>query len=85
MEKLSPARELIISFNATGAVRAARLGFVPVIVDVVDMSTSLEAALQQGAAFILGASPDKTRAPVQVNPYKIGLFAGKKQENWTRI
>ncbi|NLW24292.1 MAG: hypothetical protein GXY91_03465 [Clostridia bacterium] len=78
MEKLSPARELIISFNATGAVRAARLGFVPVIVDVVDMSTSLEAALQQGAAFILGASPDKTRAPVQVNPYKIGLFAGEK-------
>ena len=44
------------------------------------MSTSLEAALDGGAAFIFGASPDKTKAPVQVNPFRIGYIAGQKAQ-----
>lgn len=75
---MKKTREVIVGYNATGAVRAAREGYVVLIVDVIDMSTSLEAALEGGAAFVVGASPDKTRAPVKVNPFKMGLIAGQK-------
>lgn len=71
-------KEVITTYNASGAVKAASLGYALLIVDVIDMSTSLEAAIQGGAFLTLGASPDKTKAPVQVNPYKIGLFAGQE-------
>jgi len=78
MVKLWADKNLIITYNASGAAKAAQLGYTVIIVDVIDMSTSLEAALQSGAAFVFGASPDLTRAPVQVNPYNIGLMAGNK-------
>ncbi|MFZ5943430.1 MAG: hypothetical protein ACOYVD_04930 [Bacillota bacterium] len=78
MAKLSKVREVIVAYNASGAARAAREGYVVMIVDVIDMSTSLEAALQGGAFMVLGASPDITKAPVQVNPYKIGAYAASK-------
>lgn len=34
------------------------------IVDVIDMSTTLESALDAGAYAVLGSSPDHTTAPV---------------------
>lgn len=69
---------LNLAFNATGAVEGARRGDVVVIVDVIDMSTSAEAALEAGALTIFGASPVGCKAPVNLNPDRIGYLAGKK-------
>lgn len=71
-------KTLNISFNASGAAAAARQGNVVMIVDVIDMSTTAEAALEAGAIDVLGASPDQHKVPVTVNPEKIGYYAGKK-------
>lgn len=71
-------REVMVGFNASGAARAAKEGYVVLIVDIIDMSTSLEAAFDGGAAFIFGASPDKVQTPVKVNPFGIGFIAGQK-------
>lgn len=62
--------------NASGAAEAAARGNVVVVVDVINMSTTLEAALDAGALGVFGASPDYTKAPVYVNPVQIGYFAG---------
>lgn len=66
-----------MTVNASGAVQAAQAGQVVVIVDVIDMSTTLEAALDAGAATILGASPNECRAPVSLSPEDIGRRAGE--------
>lgn len=66
-----------MTVNASGAVQAAEAGQVVVVVDVIDMSTTLEAALDAGAAFVLGASPDNCRAPVRLCPEKLGQQAGQ--------
>lgn len=71
-------KTLNISSNPSGAAAAARQGNVVMIVDVIDMSTTAEAALEAGAINVLGASPDQNEAPVTVNPEKIGYIAGKK-------
>lgn len=71
-------KTLNVSSNPSGAAAAARQGNVVMIVDVIDMSTTAEAALEAGAAAVLGASPDNNNIPVTVNPEKIGYFAGKK-------
>jgi len=47
------------------------------IVDVIDMSTTLESALEAGAIAVLGASPDETRAPVKVDPQRVGEYAAQ--------
>jgi hypothetical protein len=62
--------------NASGAVAAALKGNIVVIVDVINMSTTLEAAWEAGALGVFGASPDQTRAPVFVNPMFVGYCAG---------
>lgn len=67
-----------LTLNASGAVDGARRGDVVVIVDVIDMSTSAEAALEAGALAIFGASPTGCKAPVNLNPDRIGYLAGKK-------
>ena len=69
-------REVIVGYNASGAATAAKNGYVVMIVDIIDMSTSLEAALEGGAFFVFGASPDITKAPVKVDPARIGFIAG---------
>ncbi|MBM7622813.1 hypothetical protein [Sporohalobacter salinus] len=69
---------LNITSNVSGAVKAAREGDIVVIVDVIDMSTTVETALDAGAIDVFGASPDCVSTPVKVNPEKIGYFAGKK-------
>lgn len=62
--------------DASGAVQAAVKGHVIVVVDVIDMSTTLEAVLEAGALAVFGASPDHARVPVFINPEKVGYFAG---------
>ena len=57
--------------------QAAQREDVVVIVDVVDMSTTAESVLDDGALIVLGASPDQISAPVAVNPQKIGYQAGE--------
>ena len=47
------------------------------IVDVIDMSTTLEAAIDAGASVVLGASPEHCRAPVELFPQEIGRQAGR--------
>ena len=79
-------KTLNISSNPSGAAAAARQGNVVMIVDVIDMSTTAEAALEAGAISVLGASPDQNEAPITVNPEKIGYIAGKKAvKNKTEI
>lgn len=68
---------IVAASDASGAVRAARQGLSVMIVDVIDMSTTLESALDDGALAVFGASPDQTRAPVQVNPFNMGETAAK--------
>lgn len=46
-----------------------------VIVDVINMSTTLEAAWEAGALGVFGASPDNSLAPVFVNPRFMGYCA----------
>jgi len=72
MEKLP---RIIVSSDASGAQEAAKAGMLVMIVDVIDMSTSLESSLDAGAYAVLGASPDFTRAPVKVSPEEIGKKA----------
>jgi hypothetical protein len=67
-----------LAFNASGAVEGARRGDVVVIVDIIDMSTSAEVALEQGAVAIYGATPFGSKAPVaNLNPERMGYLAGK--------
>lgn len=71
-------KTLSTTYNASGAAAAARQGNIVMIVDVIDMSTTAEAAIEAGAISVLGASPDNHSVPVSVNPEKIGYFGGKK-------
>jgi len=66
-----------MTVNASGAAAAGAGGDVVVIVDIIDMSTTLEAALDEGALAVFGAAPDQATPPVAVNPCKIGQIAGK--------
>jgi len=66
-----------VTANASGAYKAAEQGDVVVIVDVIDMSTTLEALLEAGAIKAFGACPDGVKVPVPVNPKVIGLAAGE--------
>ncbi len=69
---------VILTADASGAALAGSMGLVVVVVDVIDFSTSMEAALDEGAAAVFGAAPDAARPPVEVNPYLIGATAGKE-------
>lgn len=67
---------VILATDASGAAEAARAGRVVVIVDVIDFSTTMEAALDAGALAVFGAAPDAAAPPVVVNPGLIGKMAG---------
>lgn len=67
---------VILTADASGAAHAARQGLVVVIVDVIDMSTSLEAALDEGAAAVYGAASGAAHPPVPVDPGRVGRLAG---------
>ena len=75
-----------IGFNPSGAAEAARQGNVVMIVDVIDMSTTAETALEKGALKVYGGSPANNQAPVKLNPEKIGYMAGEMaQQKNTKI
>lgn len=63
--------------DASGAYQGALKNHIVVIVDVIDMSTSLETALELGAVATYGASPDAAKVPVPVNPEKIAEAAAR--------
>jgi hypothetical protein len=69
------ARTLEVAFNASGAAEAGRRGRVVAVIDVVDSSTSAEAALVHGATAVLGAAPAGVTVPTQVDPGAIGRKA----------
>lgn len=77
---MSKNRVITVTAEASGAYHSACNGQVVVIVDVIDMSTTLEVALQQGAAHVLGASPTICRAPVPVDPFAIGKYSAVMAE-----
>lgn len=70
--------EVILTADASGASLAGSRGMLVVVVDVIDFSTSMEAALDAGASALFGAAPDPARPPVDVNPYSIGIMAGRE-------
>ncbi|MDN5348139.1 MAG: hypothetical protein PWP65_1703 [Clostridia bacterium] len=74
----APELPVITLADASGAAQAAREGLVVVVVDVIDMATTLEAALEAGAASVYGASPRDISAPVRLDPEAIGLAAGRE-------
>lgn len=71
--------KVYLAVDASGAAAAARRGQVVLIVDVVDMSTTLESALEAGAVAVYGASmlPRPRRLPVPVCPGKVGYAAAQ--------
>lgn len=72
----SPVVSLVT--DASGAAKAGEAGDVVVIVDVVSMSTSAEAALNKGAARIYGAAGHNNRSVIyRPKPEKIGYLAGE--------
>ncbi|HOB21386.1 MAG TPA: hypothetical protein PKI30_00880 [Bacillota bacterium] len=69
---------LTLTTDASGAREAALRGQLVVVVDVIDMSTTCEAAYQNGAAAVFGASPDKTSSPVPQNPEQLAAWAAEE-------
>jgi hypothetical protein len=67
-----------LTADASGAAQAGARGDVVVIVDVIDMSTTAEALWEEGVYSIWGAAPDGCRAPVKVDPERIGILAGEE-------
>jgi hypothetical protein len=74
---VSGLKTLTLAYNASGAVEGARRGDVVIIVDIIDMSTSAEVAIEQGAIAVFGAAPTGCKTPVNLNPDRIGYIAGK--------
>ncbi|MGQ9556624.1 MAG: hypothetical protein ACUVTU_01545 [Desulfurispora sp.] len=69
---------VLLTTDASGAALAARQGLVVVIVDLIDFSTTMEAALDAGAAAVWGCAPDTARPPVEVNPYRTAALAARQ-------
>jgi hypothetical protein len=69
------SKKVIVGSDASGARDAAREGMLVMVVDVIDMSTTLESAIDAGAYAVLGCSPDFTTAPVETSPERIGQEA----------
>lgn len=68
--------QVMVTADATGAYLAGKRQNVVIIVDVIDMSTTLESALEAGAAQVYGASPSLVKVPLPVDPERIGYEAG---------
>ena len=66
-----------LTFNASGAAEGAKRGDIVVIVDIIDMSTSAEVAIESGAVAIFGAAPSHCKVPVRIDPEGMGYLAGK--------
>ena len=70
-----------LAADVSGGVLAAQKGRFVVVVDVIDMSTTLEAVREAGAVGCWGAAPTNTKMPdsirQQTNPYLIGKTAAR--------
>lgn len=78
----SEKNRLTIAYNLSGALEAAKRGALIVLVDVISMSTSLEAVIEAGAVGIWGACPSpKASADTIVNPFRIGQLAAAEALN----
>ncbi|MBZ4652694.1 MAG: hypothetical protein JG781_27 [Peptococcaceae bacterium] len=78
----SERSRLTIAYNLSGALEAVKKGALIVLVDVISMSTTLEAVTEAGAAGIWGACPSpKTSGNTLVNPFRIGQLAAREAKN----
>lgn len=68
---------LTVAYNLSGAVEAARQGRFIVLVDVIDMSTTLESVREAGAVGFWGAAPAGRGKPF-TNPYLIGQAVARE-------
>lgn len=68
---------LSIAYNLSGALEAAQSGRFIVLVDVIDMSTTLEAVREAGAVGYWGAAPVH-RMSSRTNPFLIGQAAAQE-------
>lgn len=66
-----------IAYNLSGAIEAVKLGRFIVLVDVIDMSTTIEAVREAGAVGFWGAAPVGKGEPY-TNPYLIGQAAARE-------
>lgn len=69
-----------ITANTSGAIQAAKQGDLIIVVDVINMSTTAEAALEAGAIAIFGAASQKNSKILAnlTNPERVGYLAGLK-------
>lgn len=74
---IGPPPTLEITFDASGAAEAGSRGRVVCVVDVVDSSTSAEAALAAGAVAVLGAAPVGAAPPVALDPEAVARRAAE--------
>lgn len=68
---------LTITYNLSGAVEAVKQGRFIVLVDIIDMSTTLESVREAGAVGFWGAAPTGRGQPY-ANPCRIGRAAAKE-------
>lgn len=71
---------LTIAYNLSGAVEAVKMGRFIVLVDVIDMSTTMEALREAGASGLWGAAPQGKGEPY-ANPYLIGRAAAREAKD----
>ncbi|MDS1030114.1 hypothetical protein RDV78_06350 [Bacillota bacterium LX-D] len=75
LNKFQP--QVIFRTDASGAWQAGKNNDVVVIVDIIDMSTTLECALEAGALAVFGASTDHCKFNIPLGPEVIGYKAGR--------
>lgn len=68
---------ITVAYNLSGALEAVKNGRFVVLVDVIDMSTTIESLLEAGILNIWGAAPVGKGYPY-TDPYLIGRIAAKE-------
>ncbi len=78
----SERSRLTIAYNLSGALEAVQKGAFIVLVDVINMSTTLEGVREAGAVGIWGACPSsRARGNNLVNPFLIGQRAAREAKD----
>lgn len=76
---------ITVAYNLSGALEAVKNGRFVVLVDVIDMSTTIEGLLEAGVLNIWGAAPVGKGYPY-TDPYLIGRFAAREaNEKHTQV
>lgn len=81
MDKLQRDKSsvLTVAYNLSGALEAVKLGRFIVLVDVIDMSTTMEGILEAGAVSLWGAAPVGRGLPY-ADPLRIGQAAAQEAQ-----